>query len=820
MAHHSLAYGGDPALLAPAVTALRHGRPLHVLTFSSTLWPVSLIAALNRTFPGRAHSVTAVSVADLTSTFHCIVLPPRLLSTVDLFVFDAGDFSSSSYSSIIGSAESILRSALGGMPYPAALMLLRHPAEVATAAAREAAALGSPANALTLLAQFYGVPAVWRGVTPAARPRRAAVADSDGELAALTMSLLHHRGRSTVPSSSSASTSSLPPWVLPSRRMVLYPEASALRTDTPCVAAGRAGWGCVRWLASGAQPSSECIHRVWRERSSPLWPLRSPSLLATALGVPRVALGRVDSALKPMRNGSTGAQVAGGPHLAPCQAGSGTKAQGCGDWTAERAPSLLPPGLLARTRAHEGSTEAWSRVVARLDAGMSVKVCILGGSMSLSGQHGGWPESLVGWMSATWPNAHVTLHNGAIGATGSTFFALCADSRLPSACDLIILEHALNDGEQAQVIDPPSMRLRALVYEVLVRRLLARTPRPVLLFLNWDRIGWCANMEANPDVYVQRFTKGPWRALGGVPWLATPQVAVDLVARWYGIASLAPRNALWHRDCDDFDFRGAVCDSGGLLGCGHLRPIGYQVLSLTISTFIAEAAARVRRVQRHSRAKGGVADVTANAVEEGDASQLPVAMIEEVSKMRSVSNGMCRRGDEMRALTRRVISGDWHFVRRDPRQPPGPDKPGFLSLAAPSTLEIDLGAAPAGVVALGFLRSYDERMGVVRVACVNGCACNETTLHAYSTRRSSVLAFGTVTPTPSEVCTLRLTHLVRSMLPSRAASRFGKASAAAASSPSMPSNSSKFKLIALVVPPFAFNADGDRDFISARGFMS
>ena len=71
--------------------------------------------------------------------------------------------------------------------------------------------------------------------------------------------------------------------------------------------------------------------------------------------------------------------------------------------------------------------------------------------------------------------------------------------------------------------------------------------------------------------YQQRISLGPTR---GAPWLVTPQLAVDMVARWYGLPSLAPRNALWHRDCDELTYRGAFCDAGGLNGCGHLRPLG------------------------------------------------------------------------------------------------------------------------------------------------------------------------------------------------------------------------------------------------------
>ena len=167
----------------------------------------------------------------------------------------------------------------------------------------------------------------------------------------------------------------------------------------------------------------------------------------------------------------------------------------------------------------------------------------------------------------------------------------------------------------------------------------------------------------------------------------------------------------------------------------------------------------------------------------------------------------------MKTLSRRVISGHWEYVRRDPRQPPGADKPGLLSLSAPSLLELDVGPVQTGGVALGFLKSYDERMGELHVSCQAGCACNATTLHAWHARRSSVLAFGMVPtmttdarPQGSSSCVLRLMHVAR---------RAGRATPRLAGPP-VSNTSSKFKLAAVVVPPWQVDP-GDHDLASARG---
>ena len=726
-------YSGDPSLLTPSITLLKSGSPLRVLALSTSSWPSALWSALNSTFPDRAHAVTALTAPGLVGAAACISLPPRLLASVDLFILEPGSESSAHYGEIINAAESLLRSALLGMARPSALMLVRDGAT---------RTLTSPAPAISLLAQFYGVPIA-----------------TGANLAEAAVSLLQQRASDRRWSPPAAS------WPMPSRRMApdyLTPSWLRAPADGPCPSSTRAKLVCERWHTSGAPTT--CGQRYWRESG----------------GLKRVMAAAASSRTN-----------ASADNLGPCQQGQG-KGKTCGKWSADQATSLLPPGLLSRTRSHEGSTSSWARVMAKLDAGQHVTIAVLGGSMSLPhSKNDGWPELVLSWMRRTWPRATVSLHNGAIGATGSTFFALCADSRLPPTADLIFLEHTLNDGEQTAVVDHESLRTRALVYEVLVRRLLRRSnPSPALLFVHWDRIGWCANLETNPT-YTQRFTNGPLSSLRGVPWLATPQAAADLIARHYGIPSLAPRNALWHRDCEDLSFRGAFCDSGGIMGCGHLRPIGYEVIATVITTFLADATAKVRRKQQS-----------------GDDGMVPAPLLEEVARLSATSHGRCARGDDMRALKTKVVSGEWSFVKRDPRQPrDAPDKPGFLSLTAPSVLEMEVGAVRTGSLTIGFLRSYDERMGELKAECRSGCACNATVLNGHHARKSSVLVLGMLRVTPSEACTLRLTHRAR---------RVGVLNSLLGDEKQ---TSSKFKLMAIIVPPWVIDAS-DRDMARASGFTS
>ena len=84
-----------------------------------------------------------------------------------------------------------------------------------------------------------------------------------------------------------------------------------------------------------------------------------------------------------------------GGRLGACQAPKGAEAHACGGWSVDSVDRLLPPHLLARTRASEGHAESWARVVGKLDRGEPVSLAVLGGSMSLPGQRGGWPERVA-----------------------------------------------------------------------------------------------------------------------------------------------------------------------------------------------------------------------------------------------------------------------------------------------------------------------------------------------------------------------------------------------------------------------------------------
>lgn len=99
----------------------------------------------------------------------------------------------------------------------------------------------------------------------------------------------------------------------------------------------------------------------------------------------------------------------------------------------------------------------------------------MGGSITDSRAGWNWPEPVIRWFKATYPDVRVKVENGAIGATGSDLAVFRAQETLiEPGCDLVFVEYAVNDGS----LDP---EVRARSQEGLLRKLLDAPGRDVVL---------------------------------------------------------------------------------------------------------------------------------------------------------------------------------------------------------------------------------------------------------------------------------------------------------------------------------------------------
>ncbi len=451
---------------------------------------------------------------------------------------------------------------------------------------------------------------------------------------------------------------------------------------------------------------------------------RAPHPSCTLVGAVGASSGQVDD------DEHAACYIAAKGALAPTP--SGRAVRNC------RLPRRAPA---QRSVVLRGMPWRWRRVATRLEAGDEVVVAFLGGSFSTNRSNGTWSSRAFRSLARRWPKANIKYHNGALGGVGSHFFSLCSTLRLPPRVDVIVLEHALNDAEFTQMTDGVSLREWVAHYEVYVRSLLRRHDRPALLWVHWDRIAWCPALSFMGERALK------W----GVPWLATPSSAADLVAAHYGMPSFSPRNSLFHADCSNADTRGVLCSRnarGHVESCNHLSQVGHDVVGDMVGHFLqSELEHSLRVTARSARV----------------ALSLPSPLISELSEFATPS--MCARGQALQALMAGV-NGSWRFAQRDPEQAPKTDdKPCLLSEAAPSSLFLNLTAAPSSCFYLGYLKSHKDSMGRLDIKCSGGCACDGKSVSGYHKKESSVMDVVRVPllPGPNKpgACVVRLNHRKR-----------------------------------------------------------
>lgn len=107
---------------------------------------------------------------------------------------------------------------------------------------------------------------------------------------------------------------------------------------------------------------------------------------------------------------------------------------------AARAGEPVPLRPADECRARDGLPN----VAAKLEAGQTVQVAYLGGSITAAA---GWRVKTLAWLQATYPQANISEINAAIGGTGSDLgvFRLRHDV-LRFEPDLLFVEFAVNDG--------------------------------------------------------------------------------------------------------------------------------------------------------------------------------------------------------------------------------------------------------------------------------------------------------------------------------------------------------------------------------------
>ncbi len=148
----------------------------------------------------------------------------------------------------------------------------------------------------------------------------------------------------------------------------------------------------------------------------------------------------------------------------------------------EEGTFMESKGVISRAFLSDGNQERLRMFFSKAEAGESLTVGVLGGSIT-QGAACSNPESryhgvLLTWLRKTFPNAQFNLINAGVGSTGSDYGALRAERDLLSRKpDLVILEFGVND----------KTRDYAETYEGCVRQILSAPNKPalILLFMMW-----------------------------------------------------------------------------------------------------------------------------------------------------------------------------------------------------------------------------------------------------------------------------------------------------------------------------------------------
>eukprot|EP00775_Hariotina_reticulata_P005681 gene5681-5919_t len=120
----------------------------------------------------------------------------------------------------------------------------------------------------------------------------------------------------------------------------------------------------------------------------------------------------------------------------------------------------LPMAQLQRSLVYVGPNHRLRRVIRGLQQGRTVKVGVIGGSISHGAKASKIGEtdwfSLVGqFLRSSYPQAKVDLRNGCLPATPSALMDMCLEQSIDQDVDLLFIEYVANDGANSgwQFID-------------------------------------------------------------------------------------------------------------------------------------------------------------------------------------------------------------------------------------------------------------------------------------------------------------------------------------------------------------------------------
>ncbi|KAG1667406.1 hypothetical protein FOA52_004823 [Chlamydomonas sp. UWO 241] len=442
------------------------------------------------------------------------------------------------------------------------------------------------------------------------------------------------------------------------------------------------------------------------------------------------------------------AQSTGGSSLN----GIGARSQLVSKLVSKQWEFSLPESVLQRTFLFQGATGRLKQVLINLLTGRSVRIGLLGGSVSAErgiteGPGHGFFTLLSKWLPLAFPKAKLVLKNGAISGTPSMYVERVMSSRLDPGVDLVLLEYAVNNRFNTTTMEYEDVRSVERIVRLLLEgapadahtggKVQTRKPAALLMVNMWR---CCVFDSAKHSYRATRFTEKDLTDHHNV------------LSQYYGIPSVAVRNGLhhaFHRGDGIFSDVSEVYPPNDAHSMIHPNALGHKYMADMIVYALYTTLAQLEQL--------GITPGDWELIRE----PLPPPLVSDARKHEVVLSSW--HSEELREAVSSADGWEWGFESGKggfSTREPGAELRLKLDTTIPAAVrQGGSGHAGDGVrvhVQLGLLKSY-QGMGVVHVTCSGGCTCKPTDFDTNDAGdRTSQTTLYALEVSPSPLCIVLL----------------------------------------------------------------
>ncbi|KAG1667238.1 hypothetical protein FOA52_009803 [Chlamydomonas sp. UWO 241] len=387
----------------------------------------------------------------------------------------------------------------------------------------------------------------------------------------------------------------------------------------------------------------------------------------------------------------------------------------------------IPEVQLRKGMVYTGSNARLRRVVRDLITGKrQVRIGVVGGSVtwgtgpSVRGVTD-WFSIFSRYMVTAFPKANVTLRNGCVPGTPTSYMIMCLELSVDSEVDLVFAEYVLNDGFDAG--NRMIKNSKVMDVERLARRILKMPSSPALVYMQLPSHGLA--MDQGRDGYHS--------------FAMTTEDLYNSVPQYYDAGVLSLRTAMYRlaavKKLEGYRWSNIMCGDGFHPGDG-----GHKVMADLAVWLIQQTAM----------------DVFARPYSKIDAELVAEEVPEPMYPGNTAPDtALCLFQDAMLPLVKE--SAGWDYVNEGTEVKP---KKGYVTTTPdkPLTINVDTfrGTDSDVEVFIAHMRSYSD-MGVAVVKCISGCACPDKYIDGWHELLNSQTHLAVVRASQHKECVMTIT---------------------------------------------------------------